>query len=159
MDNDETEASLDAYFHALAVSLGSDDGSEEAGARLLQHILRYIDAHLAEPSLSPAEVASATGISLRHLHRVFSATDCTMGDYVRRRRLKQCRKDMMDSRFRQRTITEIAFSWGFSDTAHFSHAFRKQFGTSPRALRSDPPRSDDDFSQEKSTSPIEWQPN
>jgi AraC-like DNA-binding protein len=37
---------------------------------------------------------------------------------------------------RDRTITEIAFLWGFSDSAHFSHSFRKEFGTSPRAFRS-----------------------
>jgi AraC family transcriptional activator of tynA and feaB len=161
MDNDETEASLDAYFHALAVSLGCDEISEETGAGLLQHILRYIDSHLAEPTLSPVEVASATGISLRHLHRVFSATDSTMGDYVRGRRLEQCRKDMLDSRLRAKTITEIAFSWGFSDAAHFSHAFRKQFGTSPRAFRSDPRRREEDFSGflDKSASQIVAQPN
>lgn len=161
MDNDETEASLDAYFHALAVSLGLNEIQEEAAAGLLQQILRYIDAHLAEPTLSPVEVASAVGISLRHLHRVFSATDSTMGDYVRCRRLEQCRKDIMDSRLRARTITEIAFSWGFSDAAHFSHAFRKQFGTSARAFRSEPRRSDEDFPDflEKSTPHIEAQPN
>ena len=161
MDKDETDASLDAYFHALAVALGHNEISEEARTALLHHILRYIDSHLAEPTLSPVVVASAVGISLRHLHRVFSATDGTMGDYIRGRRLEQCRKDMMDSRLRARTITEIAFSWGFSDAAHFSHAFRKQFGTSPRAFRSEPRRSDEDFLGfvEKSTPQIEAQPN
>lgn len=161
MGNDETEAVLDAYFHALAVSVGLDEIPGEAGARLLQYILRYIDAHLAEPTLSPVEVASATGISLRHLHRVFSATDGTMGDYVRERRLEHCRKDMMDSSFRARTITEIAFRWGFSDAAHFSHAFRKRYGTSPRAFRSDPRRSEENFSGllEKSTSQFVAQAN
>ena len=32
-------------------------------------------------------------------------------------------------------ITEIAFRWGFNDSAHFSKAFRAEFGQSPRAYR------------------------
>jgi AraC-like DNA-binding protein len=36
---------------------------------------------------------------------------------------------------RNKTITEIAFSWGFSDSAHFSRSFRKQFGICPRVFR------------------------
>jgi AraC-like DNA-binding protein len=32
-------------------------------------------------------------------------------------------------------VTDIAFSWGFNDAAHFSRAFRARFGCSPRALR------------------------
>ena len=84
-----------------------------------------------------------------------------MGDYVRVRRLEECRKDMLDFRHRAKTITEIAFGWGFSDAAHFSHAFRKQFGISPRAFRSYPRRGDDDFPGflEQEIPHIQAQPN
>jgi len=34
-----------------------------------------------------------------------------------------------------KTITEIAFFWGFSDSAHFSRSFRRRFGISPRIFR------------------------
>jgi AraC-like DNA-binding protein len=50
--------------------------------------------------------------------------------------LTGCRSDLANPSMKQRTITEIAFGWGFSDSAHFSHCFRKQFGLSPRAFRS-----------------------
>jgi AraC-like DNA-binding protein len=36
-----------------------------------------------------------------------------------------------------RTITEIAFGWGFSDAAHFSRIFRARFGCAPRELRAE----------------------
>ena len=161
MDEVETAAVVDVYFHALAASLGHSEIPEEASARLLRQILQYVEAHLAEPTLSPLEAASAIGISLRHLHRVFSATGNTFGDYVRGRRLERCRKDMRDPRLRSRTITEIAFGWGFSDAAHFSHAFRKQFGISPRAFRSDSRGALEDFSslREHPTPQIGFPPN
>jgi AraC-like DNA-binding protein len=34
-----------------------------------------------------------------------------------------------------RTITEIALKWGFSDAAHFSRSFKASFGISPNAFR------------------------
>jgi len=85
--------------------------------------------------LEPAEIAYAVEISVRHLHRLFLVTGGTLGEYIRARRLKGCRSDLANPCMRHKTITEIAFCWGFSDSAHFSHSFRKQFGLSPRAFR------------------------
>lgn len=131
----EMAIAVDAYFLTLAACLGRRGLAAERGPDLLHQALRYVDAHLAEPTLAPFEVASALGISLRHLHRIFSATGNTLGDHVRARRLEHCRQDLVNPRLRQKTITDIAFFWGFSDAAHFSHAFRNQFGVSPRSFR------------------------
>jgi len=35
-----------------------------------------------------------------------------------------------------RKIFEIAYEWGFGSEAHFSRAFRKTFGMTPRETRS-----------------------
>jgi AraC-like DNA-binding protein len=131
----EAAAALDAYFHTLAACLGGRGLTAERGPELLRQLVAYLETHLAEPTLTPFEVASALGISIRYLHRVFSATGNTMGDYVRARRLERCRMDLTNPRLREKTITDIAFFWGFSDAAHFSHSFRKQFGVSPRSFR------------------------
>jgi len=126
---------LDTYFEILAACLGEDDVPVQPGCELSGRILQFVDSHISEPTLGPVEVASAMGISVRHLHRLFSVTGNTLGDHIRTRRLEKCRADLANPRFRERSITEVAFSWGFSDAAHFSHSFRKQFGMSPRAFR------------------------
>jgi AraC-like DNA-binding protein len=136
MSEQEGVTSLDAYFAILAgcfsahASLPSGPTSAFRG-----RIQQFIDMHLSDPALGPAEIASAFGISVRHLHRLVSVTGNTLGDHIRMRRLEKCRNDLVNPRLCEKTITEIAFSWGFSDAAHFSHCFRKQFGTSPRAFR------------------------
>jgi AraC-like DNA-binding protein len=33
------------------------------------------------------------------------------------------------------TISEIAFRWGFSNSAHFSHSYRTRFGETPTQAR------------------------
>jgi AraC-like DNA-binding protein len=108
---------------------------EPRAVELRRQIHHYVETHLLESSLGPAEIAAAMGISVRHLHRLFLVTGSTLGEHIRSRRLKGCRTDLANPRMRERTITEIAFFWGFSDSAHFSHSFRKEFGISPRSFR------------------------
>jgi AraC family transcriptional regulator, positive regulator of tynA and feaB len=136
MKEDEGVAALDAYFEILSACLGNNHPPAPRAPELRAEIYDYIDAHLFEPTMGPAEIASAVGISVRHLHRLFLVTGSTLGDYIRARRLKGCRNDLANPGMWHKTITEIAFSWGFSDSAHFSHSFRKRFGMSPRAFRS-----------------------
>jgi AraC-like DNA-binding protein len=135
MKDEEVASALDTYFGILAAGIGMEQGPIQNSVELSERILRFIDSHLSEPTLGPGEVASALGISVRHVHRVFSWTGHTLGDYIRERRLEQCRDDLANPRFHKKTITDIAFCRGFSDAAHFSHSFRKQFGVSPRAFR------------------------
>lgn len=152
MKEEEGASALDSYFEILAACIGGDDAPVQHGSELSRRICGFIDAHISEPTLGPTEVASAMGISVRHLHRLFSATGKTVGDYIRARRLEQCRSDLTNSRFRGKTITEIAFFWGFSDAAHFSHSFRKQFGVSPRAFRADPTKEQNSGKGEQAVS-------
>jgi AraC family transcriptional activator of tynA and feaB len=135
MGEEEGSAALEAYFEVLAACLGVRSHPAPRAVELRRLIHRYVESHLSESSLGPAEIASSTGISVRHLHRLFLVTGSTLGEYIRSRRLRGCRADLANPSMRERTITEIAFFWGFSDSAHFSHAFRKEFGISPRAFR------------------------
>src|SRR5581483_2092631 len=89
-----------------------------------------------DPGLTPAQIAAATGISVRHLHRLFGDRGCTVAEWIWQQRLDRCRTDLYHSQASGRSITEIAFSWGFSDSAHFSRCFRKTFGLSPREFKS-----------------------
>ena len=104
------------------------------GARRVQ-IKRYIEANLRDPDLSVRSVAAAFGISPRYLHILFSSESETVSSYVLRRRLEECGRQLGDVMWRRRTITEIAFGWGFNNATHFARVFRNHYGTSPRDYR------------------------
>ncbi len=130
---------VDAYLRILAACLipgktALSDGRVDAEP--FARVMKYIRNHLTENTLGPVEIASAAGISVRHLHRLFSSHGSTVADWIRTQRLKHCWKDLADPRSRERSITEIAFFWGFNDSAHFSQSFKKHFGVSARSLRS-----------------------
>lgn len=123
---------------AVALEATAEGGGvllSRSSAALLARIKSYMSDNLADPALSPATLAAAHGISVRHVHRLFHETGDSVGAAIRRARLERCRADLEDPRQRARSVTEIALRWGFNDSAHFSRAFREHFGVSPRSVR------------------------
>ena len=111
-------------------------GAAEPGEpALIRQVKAYVLRHLDDPGLSPNAIAKLHKVSVRHLHRLFRATGASLGDWVRQSRLARCAADLRDGAHQAESLTEIAFRWGFSDSAHFSRTFRAQYGQSPRAYR------------------------
>jgi AraC-like DNA-binding protein len=102
---------------------------------LVVQVHHYILENLDGVDLSPRAIAAANGVSVRQLHRVFSATGTTVCLWVRKLRLARCAAELRGPGAPAEGITNIAFRWGFNDSAHFSKAFRAEFGQSPRAYR------------------------
>lgn len=59
----------------------------------------------------------------------------SLGEWIRTRRLEECRREPASPAGRHRTIASVAHGWGFADATHFSKAFKREFGLSPRAWR------------------------
>ena len=98
-----------------------------------------------DQGLRPAPPARSAIVGQRH-RRTLSG--CRQHDLSRLReradfaecwiwnqRLDGAKRDICDPALCKRTITEIAFGWGFNDAAHFSRIFRARFGCSARELR------------------------
>jgi AraC-like DNA-binding protein len=139
MSFEEGAAAVEAYFRILSACVGQWQQNPKEQKRsdvVWARIASFIETHLPEPDLDPAKIALAMGISVRHVHRVFSSKGCTVADWIRERRLRMCKRELSDPRLSQRSITDIAFFWGFNDSAHFSRSFKQQYGICPRMYRS-----------------------
>ena len=104
-------------------------------ATLSLRVTNYIREHLADRDLSAARIAAAHDISVRHLYAVLSRSGISLGDWIRTRRLAECRRELAGRNGRLRTIAAIGRSWGFADATHFSKVFKQTYGISPRAWR------------------------
>lgn len=102
---------------------------------LMAQIHAFIRANLGDPDLTPGAIAAAHHISLRYLNKLFQAEGRTVAGWIRERRLERCRRDLAEPRLDDRTIKAIAARWGFTNSAHFSQAFRSAYGLSPREFR------------------------
>jgi len=126
---------LDVFATAWTATHGASvTDTAVSGSRRVQ-VKRYIEANLRDPELSVRSVAAAFGISPRYLHMLFAPENETVSSYILRRRLEECVKQLTDVLWRKRTITEIAFGWGFNNATHFARVFRDQYGASPRDYR------------------------
>lgn len=98
-------------------------------------ILEHIDRNLADAELGVGSIARAFGFSSRTIHKLFEGEAQTVARLIWDRRLERCREEMADPAMAARSITEIAHLWGFSDSQHFSRAFKQRFGMTPRDYR------------------------
>ena len=92
----------------------------------------FIREHLRDPDLSIDQISAALGCTKRYLHMLFSDRGMTVSDYIWRARLQNCRQEL--EAHGGKTITDVAFSWGFSSSSHFSRVFRKYFGIVPSSI-------------------------
>jgi AraC family transcriptional activator of tynA and feaB len=106
--------------------------SERSNARM-QRVQSYIRLHLGETELNPATIARAFGISVRHLHRLFAQAGLSVERWLWQERLARCHAQLLQQP--AQSISQVAFRWGFNDSAHFSRAFRAMYGMSARELR------------------------
>jgi len=102
---------------------------------LRERIKQHVMAHLGDPGLSVDSVALALNCSRRHLYNAFSEEPDGVAGYILQRRLDACRKNFDDRANDHRSITDIAFSHGFSNMAHFSRVFRSHLGLPPSDYR------------------------
>ena len=92
----------------------------------------FIRERLRDPELCIDQISAALGCTKRYLHMLFSERGMTVGDYIWRARLQNSRQEL--EMHGGKTITEVAFSWGFSSSSHFSRVFHKYFGIVPSSI-------------------------
>lgn len=128
---------MNATLDLLAMTLSSLDADRMITPRERQmtRLKAYIEAKLRDADLDIATIAADNGINVRYLHKLFAGTGVTVSNWIRKRRLEMCRRDLDARALARRSVTEIALRWGFNDMSHFSKAFRREFGMGPREYR------------------------
>jgi AraC-like DNA-binding protein len=108
--------------------------SDATGA-LRDRVRLHITSRLHDPALNHATVASALGLSVRTLHRLFEDEPQSVAALIRSSRLEAIRTALLDPANRTKDIMSIAARCGYLDQPHFTRAFKAQFGLTPALLR------------------------
>lgn len=98
-------------------------------------VIEFIKAHLGNPDLSIEMVADHFSSSLRSIHRIFKNAGITVWGYIREQRLLNCQNELRNRELDHLSISQICFSWGFKDVAHFSRSYKSRFGYAPTQER------------------------
>lgn len=99
-------------------------------SKFLQRLNRIIDDHLSEPPVGTSELSEMMQISRSSFFRKMKAlTGVSPNEYVIIYKLNKSVEMLREERL---TISEIAYSLGFSTPSHFSNTFKNRFGVSPK---------------------------
>jgi AraC-like DNA-binding protein len=95
----------------------------------------FIEEHFTDPTLRAADIASATGISERHLSRLFAAAGTSVPGHVLSRRLDAAYSMLTSDSTSGLRTSDVAARCGFTSVAYFSRTFRERFGVTAGEVR------------------------
>ncbi|MGJ6963122.1 helix-turn-helix domain-containing protein [Streptosporangium sp. G11] len=125
-----------ALLRALIASTTADSARHDVAEQtLFTRILAYIRAHLADPYLTPTQIAATHNLTLPAFRRLCDDNHIDLEQWIAHLRLDGARRDLTAPEHAHRTIDAIARAWGFTSPAHFTRRFRHAYGTTPRAFR------------------------
>lgn len=121
--------------HLIVASLGGlargfPDAHRFPRRKLIQH---YISDNLGDESLSIMSISKGLQLSPSSIHRAFAGDGETVMGWIWQQRLDRIRETLLSGRH-DGTLTDLFIKWGFSDSAHFSRAFRRRYGHAPSDL-------------------------
>ena len=96
---------------------------------LMERIMKAVNEHLSDSDFNVEMLTGEVGISRAQLHRKMKEmTGLPVSEFIRNIRLEQAVRLLEEQKI---NVTQVAYTVGFSNLAHFSTVFRKQFGVSP----------------------------
>jgi AraC family transcriptional regulator len=100
--------------------------------RWLSQVKELLHDRFAKP-LSLSDIAEVVGVHPVHLSQAFHKYyNCTIGGYIRRRRLEFACQKLATSNM---PLCQIAVAAGFSDQSHFTRTFKRYMGMPPGQYR------------------------
>lgn len=128
------QTTRDMLLTCLSSSADNSGAVEPQGnLALMERIRRFVQRNLNSSDLTPDTLCRELGISRSRLYQLFEPSGGVL-HYIQKRRLLSAHAALSNAANRQQII-EIATAVGFSSAAHFSRAFSKEFGYSPREAR------------------------
>jgi AraC-type DNA-binding domain-containing proteins len=96
---------------------------------LMEKVIAIINENLENPELSVEFLSEKIGLSRVHLYRKLKdMTGISGSEFVRNIRMKQAATLLRE---RKISISQVAYTVGFTNSTHFSSVFKKYYGLSP----------------------------
>ena len=97
--------------------------------QLMERIMKAINKNLSDSDFNVEMLTQEVGISRAQLHRKMKElTGISTSEFIRNIRLEQAARLLKEQKI---NVTQVAYTVGFSNLAHFSTIFRKHFGVAP----------------------------
>jgi AraC-like DNA-binding protein len=105
-----------------------------AAATLVPAIIHYLHAHLRTPAaLATGAIAAHFHLSAGYLGQYFRRhTEHTLKAFIQQSRIRAIQLQL---EFSDKTVSQLAFEYGYADESHLTKAFRSQLAQTPTQYR------------------------
>lgn len=129
----DTTSAVSSIGDSYVETVDGDEHEREDIDPTIKQIVNFIDDHIAEQNLKIDDIAVNVGMSRSVLYsKIKTAVGMTPVDFVRHIRLLRAQKLINDT---DQSLTQIAYSVGFSDPKYFSKVFKREMGVTPSEYR------------------------
>jgi AraC-like DNA-binding protein len=130
------EHAVDLLAQALRESWAEQPEPSQAWREgLFVRACRLIKLRFGDPALVPEALARELGVSSRLLQRIFAERGETVMKRVFAERIGRAAELLCAADAAHRSVTDIAFACGFSDSSHFGRVFATQKAMTPTEWR------------------------
>lgn len=117
----------------ISAELSQVKAVQSQNEKFMEHLQELIDKHLDNPELSIEMLSSELGISRAQLFRKVKAmTGVTPVDLIRQIRLQKAKQMLRQTDL---SVSEIAYSVGFTSSSYFAKCYKDFFGVAPKDNR------------------------
>ena len=140
-DMEELHMNIENLIHGRLRLKGKYSGAQQQTERveqpevkgndelLMERIMKAVNKNLSNSDFNVDMLTQEVGISRAQLHRKMKdMTGISTSEFIRNIRLEQAARLLKEQKI---NVTQVAYTVGFSNLAHFSTVFRKHFGVSP----------------------------
>ncbi|MBR9920680.1 MAG: response regulator [Bacteroidetes bacterium] len=129
----EAKARLQKYFSTIVQEDEFEPKSDDKESQFIQDLRELVKGRIDDADLKIPELAEALFMSQIQVYRKLKAlTGQTPSQFIRSIRLHEGRRLLQSSGM---TVSEVAYSVGFSDPNYFSRMFREKYGVAPSDVR------------------------
>jgi signal transduction histidine kinase/AraC-like DNA-binding protein len=101
--------------------------------KFISEFTSLVESNLSNENFSVDDIAKSLGVSRVQLYRKVKALlNINVNDYILNTRLQKAKYLLQHE---SSTISEVAYSVGFSSPAYFSTVFKSKFGVTPKAFK------------------------
>lgn len=101
----------------------------DSDKQLMERIMKSVNKNIGDSDFNVEQLCQEVGVSRTQLHRKMKElTGLSTTEFIRNIRLEQAARLLKERHF---NISQVAYTLGFSNMAHFSKVFKQHFGISP----------------------------